>query len=190
MGRRVGLVLALLLMAPVGAEASGPARPATAQPAVDVERPDPLRRAMRAGAGPAAASPPGAMLGRPAGAPDGLEPRSGFRNPAPVAAPVAAPVSGRREAEPTAVWESRVSSEVAAWEFTTGLALSPDGARAFVASQSTGRDRSFDAVVAAHDLATGSVLWRERYDGAGGFDTASGVATSPDGARVYLGGYT
>ena len=46
---------------------------------------------------------------------------------------------------------SQVASETASWDFTTGMALSPDGARAYVAAQSAGRDSSFDAALVAWD---------------------------------------
>ena len=68
------------------------------------------------------------------------------------------------------------------------LTISPDGSQVYVASQ-------YDDALAAFDRSAddGSLTFVAAYkDGVGGLDgldTADGVAVSPDGAHVYVGGY-
>jgi len=68
------------------------------------------------------------------------------------------------------------------------VAVSPDGSRVFLGADRSWPGTQFSADVAAFDAATGAPLWVSRFRGP---ENASGmfdIATSPDGATVYLTG--
>jgi len=68
------------------------------------------------------------------------------------------------------------------------LAISPDGSQVYVASQ-------YDHALAVFDrsASNGSLTFvaahKDGVGGVDGLDTADGIAVSPDGAHVYVGGY-
>jgi hypothetical protein len=68
-------------------------------------------------------------------------------------------------------------------DLASGVALSADGSRAFVAG-SGGRD----FLTVAFDTSTMSAAWNAHYDGGHGIDSASAVAVSPRGTRVDVTG--
>jgi hypothetical protein len=70
-------------------------------------------------------------------------------------------------------------------------AVSPDGARVFVAGITVPSGSSDDYLTRAFDAATGSKLWRRTYNGPGdGIDMAKAIGTSPDGSTVYVTGFS
>lgn len=73
------------------------------------------------------------------------------------------------------------------------LAVDPSGARVFVTGLSVGETESgswtYGYGTVAYDAATGGELWRARWDGPGsGFNSATALAVSPDGGRVFVTG--
>lgn len=70
------------------------------------------------------------------------------------------------------------------------IAVSPDGARVVVTGDSLSGG-SYDYATVAYDAASGTALWQARYDGpAAGWDFARGIAMDPDGARVFVTGWS
>ena len=63
------------------------------------------------------------------------------------------------------------------------VALSPDGANAYVAAYGEGAVTTF-----SRDPATGQLSFEQVYPGIDGVDGAVGVAVSPDGEHVYVAG--
>lgn len=86
----------------------------------------------------------------------------------------------------TVEWEATYDGPAAEADTPRAITASPDGSRVFVAGASRGADGTSDAAAAAFDAATGALQWAFRYDHDGGAHTARGVATSPDGAVVYI----
>lgn len=72
-------------------------------------------------------------------------------------------------------------------EYVAAMALSPDGARVYVAGATGTGPTGGDAVVLAYDIATGSTAWSRSHDLDGRKDTSTGVAVGPDG-RIYVAG--
>jgi WD40 repeat protein len=74
-------------------------------------------------------------------------------------------------------------------ETARAVAVSPDGARVYMTGISPRAETGSDAATLAYDAATGKRLWINRYAGPGD-DGAWALALSPDGARVYITGFT
>ncbi|HEX9824310.1 MAG TPA: PQQ-binding-like beta-propeller repeat protein, partial [Actinomycetota bacterium] len=80
-----------------------------------------------------------------------------------------------------------------AWQyFTPTVAVSPNGARVYVAGQqevnAQGLYLRSDAVTTAYDAATGDRVWLARYNGGDALtdvDSSVGVGVSPDGTSVF-----
>jgi outer membrane protein assembly factor BamB len=71
------------------------------------------------------------------------------------------------------------------------IAVSPDGATAYVTGSSAGSLSNLDHATIAYDTATGRRIWTQRYDGPEGqVDLASAIAVSPDGDAVFVTGST
>lgn len=79
-----------------------------------------------------------------------------------------------------------------------GLVITPDGRRAVVAVASNGTGSEYDRDIATVAFAVratgphGRVVWQARYDfsGVGAQDAPRAIALSPDGAVVYVTGYS
>src|SRR5437879_2436684 len=67
-------------------------------------------------------------------------------------------------------------------------AISPDGTRVFVAGTSVGSGTDRDFATVAYAAGDGSPRWLARYD-EGADDWVVNLALSPDGSRVYVGGF-
>ena len=68
-------------------------------------------------------------------------------------------------------------------------AVSPDGSKLFVTGYTEGHGRGNDYGTVAYDAATGSELWKQRYDGPGDAqDTAYAIGVSADGSTVFVSG--
>ena len=113
-----------------------------------------------AGAAPGAArSPAAAGTGRPAGAPG------------------------------SQLWVRLYNGPGNSFDAASSVVVSPGGSRVFVTGESQGTTSGLDYATVAYSAVTGARLWAARYNGPGnGFDSASSVAVSPGGSRVYVTG--
>ena len=68
------------------------------------------------------------------------------------------------------------------------MAVSPDNSIVFVTGHSKGRG-TVDYVTIAYDASIGNAIWRKRFDG-GRNDYAVSIVASPDGANVYVTGFS
>jgi glucose dehydrogenase len=83
------------------------------------------------------------------------------------------------------LWVDRVDRS-AGTGFDGGHAAAADGTRFFAAGQSTGVAGDTDLIVRAYDQETGTLVWQDVYDPAGGFDFAYELAAGA--GRVFAGG--
>ena len=87
------------------------------------------------------------------------------------------------------VWARRYNGPGNLSDDANAIAVSPDGGSVFVTGVSYGAGTDTDYATIAYDAATGAKAWLRRYNGPGNSeDTASSVAVSPDGTRVYVTG--
>lgn len=89
-----------------------------------------------------------------------------------------------------ALW--RVTYNGGGFDNPGGLALAPDGAVVYTASQGTNLDRALDLSVVAWDAATGAKIWETRLDPTTEHPYNSGwigpIAVAPDGTFLIVGG--
>src|SRR4029077_19542105 len=84
-------------------------------------------------------------------------------------------------------WVARLSTAGYPVDEVDGIAVSPDGARVFVAG-TFGHFTGASIEVVAYDVA-GTQLWSAHYRGSGPYDDEVGeIGVSPDGSRVYIAG--
>ena len=84
-------------------------------------------------------------------------------------------------------WVARLPTAGYPVDEVDGIAVSPDGARVFVAG-SFGHFAGASIEVVAYDAA-GAELWSAHYRGPGPYDDeVGGIAVSPDGSMVYVAG--
>src|SRR5437016_7767294 len=87
------------------------------------------------------------------------------------------------------VWARRYNGPGNLSDDANAIAVSPDGGSVFVTGVSYAAGTDTDYATIAYDAATGAKAWLRRYNGPGNSeDTASSVAVSPDGTRVYVTG--
>ncbi len=88
-------------------------------------------------------------------------------------------------------WVRRYNGPKNVDDFAGSVAVSPDGATVFVTGGSTGATSGWDYATVAYSAATGARRWVSRYNGPGnGTDIAGSVAVSPDGATVFVTGFS
>jgi hypothetical protein len=88
-------------------------------------------------------------------------------------------------------WVSRYSNTADSGDSGVDVAMSSDGTRAFVGGYTASPEGGFDFATLAIDTGTGTQRWVERYDGPGhGTDQISAVALSPDGATLFVTGWS
>lgn len=88
------------------------------------------------------------------------------------------------------LWLNDYRRSSSAVDLAEGLALTPDGSKIFVTGSSSG-PTGFDFDTVAIDTSTGTLLWERLYDGPSAKDDSAGaIAVSPDGAEVFVTGYS
>lgn len=76
------------------------------------------------------------------------------------------------------------------WGEANAVAVSPDGSRVFVTGYG-GAAAGEDYATVAYDASSGGQLWVKRYNGQGDAnDQAQAVSVSPDGATVFVTGWS
>lgn len=88
-------------------------------------------------------------------------------------------------------WVKRYNSSASHNEGAVDIAASPTGDKVFVTGVSEGRTVGHESFLTlAYDASAGKSLWVDRYATAAGDSNAAAVAVSPDGARVYVTGWS
>jgi putative pyrroloquinoline-quinone binding quinoprotein len=88
-------------------------------------------------------------------------------------------------------WVARYSGPGNRDDDPAALAVSPDGVTVFVTGNSWDSGTSNDYATVAYDAATGAERWVARYNGPGeGDDFAKALEVSPDGATVFVTGWS
>jgi DNA-binding beta-propeller fold protein YncE len=87
------------------------------------------------------------------------------------------------------LWAARYDGPDHLYDTGDSLVVSPDGARVYVAGNSTGAATQQDFLTLFYDAATGTEQRAERYDGPGhGFDAPNAIAELPTGGAVEVTG--
>lgn len=89
-------------------------------------------------------------------------------------------------------WVSRYDGPASGADYAQAIAVDPDGQRVYASGYSWGGSATrADWPILAFDTTTGDGLWTARHDGpASGLDAAQAIATSADGSRLYVTGYS
>jgi hypothetical protein len=88
-------------------------------------------------------------------------------------------------------WVHRYDGSAHGDDTAAGVAISPDSAQVFVTGTSVTPTDGTDYVTVDYAAATGTTGWTARYNGqANGDDQAEAIAVSPDGAAVFVTGFT
>jgi DNA-binding beta-propeller fold protein YncE len=97
-----------------------------------------------------------------------------------------------RAATGARLWVARYNGPGDSFDQATSLAVSLDGETVFVTgSSNTSQGGPSDYATVAYDAATGAQLWVSRGSGPGSrIGGATSVAVSPDGATVFVTGYS
>ncbi len=89
------------------------------------------------------------------------------------------------------LWTTRHDGVGQGFDHPDALAVSPDGAVAYVTGASQGQSSQLDLLTVAYDTGTGQPLWTARYDGPGNDrDWALDLTLTGDGQRLYIVGHT
>jgi hypothetical protein len=89
----------------------------------------------------------------------------------------------------TQLWSARYNGPVNGYDIPKTMTTSPDGSMVVVTGVSIGNQEDYATV--AYDAATGHQFWAARYDGpASTNDGAQDLVVTPEGARVYVVGYS
>ena len=89
------------------------------------------------------------------------------------------------------LWAERYDGPINGVDGAFAVGVSPDGATVFVTGLSYGVSSGDDYATVAYDASTGAQLWVSRYDGpANAIDDAYALGVSPDGAKVFVTGWS
>jgi WD40 repeat protein len=89
------------------------------------------------------------------------------------------------------LWVQRYNGPSSGSDNAFALGVSRDGSKLFVTGARGRGSSSSDYATVAYDASTGAQVWVQRYDGPGnGIDTAVALAVSPDGAKLFVTGYS
>jgi DNA-binding beta-propeller fold protein YncE len=86
-------------------------------------------------------------------------------------------------------WVQRFNGPGSGDDDASGLAVSPDGTKAFVVGESYGAG-GYRAQTVAYAVAGGAVAWSARFGNPGAAVRGPSVAVGPDGTRVYVAATT
>lgn len=101
------------------------------------------------------------------------------------------PSSARQAAPGDERWVTSYDSPVHKGDGAWAVAINPDGTKVFVTGSSEEDARFYsDLLTIAYDAATGKGIWTKRYGRKGVEDFGLDIAVSPDGATVFVTGYS
>jgi hypothetical protein len=87
------------------------------------------------------------------------------------------------------LWARRYSGPGTNHDAAAALAVSPDGLHVYVTGTSPAASMANQYATVSYDAVTGATQWARRYSGPEeGYDAATALGVSPDGARVYVTG--
>jgi hypothetical protein len=96
-----------------------------------------------------------------------------------------------RASDGSRLWGQRYNGPGDSIEYAEALAVSPDGSAVFVTGSSEGSTTFADYATVAYGASNGAPLWTKRYnDSIDGSDFARAVGVSPNGAMVFVTGFT
>lgn len=86
-------------------------------------------------------------------------------------------------------WTKRYSGPGHHGDRANAVSVSPDSSAVFVTGFSTSTTTR-DYATVAYDASSGATLWTKRYNGPGSTDVANALGVSPNGARVFVTGWS
>ena len=102
----------------------------------------------------------------------------------------AATLEVRAQLDNTPLWVSTFNGSAENLDEATALAVSPNGATLYVTGLTNGIGPDEQYATVAYDVATGSRVWLSLHNSSPCLDTAVALAVGPDGARVFVTGYS